>query len=197
MFQFFGLFLKEGFLQQQRNIFTTSELFGSPLRKKKRIDPLLLKKRTERKINRIQREIRKLEKSTKQLKPIVELELPPQIMREIDNRTRHELEGENRTHELEMKKAETELKVLFNFYAIYQSEQQRILTNSIKTMVNSQKKALYHLKMHSQQLYDAALSIDKDFLPYKVEQVRKETPPNHDYQPPDGKHQDVTKDWRM
>jgi large subunit ribosomal protein L40 len=46
------------------------------LKKKKRIDPALIKQREERKKKRLEKQIRRLEKNARQLKPIDELEVP-------------------------------------------------------------------------------------------------------------------------
>ncbi|KFM66564.1 hypothetical protein X975_11882, partial [Stegodyphus mimosarum] len=60
----------------------TPLLSAEPLKKKKRIDPQVLRERAEKKIKRIQRDIRRLEKGSKQLKPIAELEVPRKILRD-------------------------------------------------------------------------------------------------------------------
>jgi large subunit ribosomal protein L40 len=46
------------------------------LKKKKRIDPAIIKHREERKKKRLEKQIRRLEKHARQLKPIDELEIP-------------------------------------------------------------------------------------------------------------------------
>lgn len=49
---------------------------AEPLKKKKRIDPAIIKQREERKKKRLEKQIRRLEKNARQLKPIDELEVP-------------------------------------------------------------------------------------------------------------------------
>lgn len=189
MSQLIKTVFKDIVMQQHRGLFTTSQLCAEPLRKKKRIDPLVLKQKTERKMRKLEREIRFLEKGPKQLKPIVELDLPPQIIKEIHLRKRNQAEIN--------KSAEYELKTLMSLYSIYISAQEKLLIRSIKSVVGAQKKALKHLKMSSPHLYDASISIDDNLIPYKVDDVKKETPPISGYQPPDGKQQDITKEWKM
>ena len=46
------------------------------MKKKKRIDPAILKQREERKKKRLEKQIRRLERHARQLKPIEELEVP-------------------------------------------------------------------------------------------------------------------------
>lgn len=55
---------------------TTPILCAEPLKKKKKIDPQLLKQREERRRKKIEKQIRRLEKNSRQLKPIDELEVP-------------------------------------------------------------------------------------------------------------------------
>lgn len=46
------------------------------MKKKKRIDPAVVKAREDRRKKRLEKQIRKLEKNARQLKPIEELEIP-------------------------------------------------------------------------------------------------------------------------
>lgn len=54
----------------------TPMLCAEPLKKKKRMDPAILKQREERKRKKLEKQIRRLEKNARQLKPIDELEIP-------------------------------------------------------------------------------------------------------------------------
>lgn len=49
---------------------------AEPLKKKKRLDPAVIRQREERKRKRLEKSIRRLEKYAKKLKPINELEIP-------------------------------------------------------------------------------------------------------------------------
>lgn len=53
---------------------------AEPLKKKKRIDPAIIKQREERKKKRLEKQIRRLEKHARQLKPIEELEVPLEFL---------------------------------------------------------------------------------------------------------------------
>ena len=53
----------------------TSILYGEPLKKKKRIDPQIVKQREIRRRRKIEKQIRRLEKNARQLKPIEENEV--------------------------------------------------------------------------------------------------------------------------
>lgn len=55
---------------------------GEPLKRKKKIDPMIIKMRTERKKRKIEKQIRRLEKLAKQLKPIDEVEIPYKLINE-------------------------------------------------------------------------------------------------------------------
>jgi large subunit ribosomal protein L40 len=56
---------------------------AEPLKKKKRIDPAILKAREDRKKRKIEKAIRRLEKMAKQLKPIDEMHVSYKLKQEI------------------------------------------------------------------------------------------------------------------
>ncbi|XP_017489395.1 PREDICTED: 39S ribosomal protein L40, mitochondrial-like, partial [Rhagoletis zephyria] len=76
----------------ERGLHVTSPAFAEPLRKKKAIDPSTTKKQYERKVRRLEKEINKLESIDPKLKPILELQLPPQVKKELDARKRSEVD---------------------------------------------------------------------------------------------------------
>lgn len=53
----------------------TPVLCAEPLKKKKKLDPAIIKAREERRKKKIEKQIRRLEKNAKQLKPIDECEV--------------------------------------------------------------------------------------------------------------------------
>lgn len=54
----------------------TPVLFAEPLKKKRKIDPAVVKAREERRRKKLEKQIKRLEKNARQLKPIDELEIP-------------------------------------------------------------------------------------------------------------------------
>ncbi len=174
-------------LVPNRGLFTTSYLFAEPLKKRKRIDPQVLKRRTERKLRKLEKEIRRLESTKKQFKPIVELQLTPQIIKELPQRQRKEVDFE----------ANNQLKIITKLWSIYKSEERLTELKSIKSMVDSQNRALNQLRKESQELYESAISVDNNLIPFKVEDVKKETPSIDNYDTPDGRITDLTKQWTM
>lgn len=61
---------------------STPVLCAEPLKKKKKLDPQIVKQREERKRKRLEKQIRRLEKNARQLKPIEELEVPMELIDE-------------------------------------------------------------------------------------------------------------------
>lgn len=55
---------------------STPALCAEPLKKKKKLDPQIVKQREERRKKKLEKQIRRLEKNARQLKPIEELEVP-------------------------------------------------------------------------------------------------------------------------
>lgn len=55
---------------------------AEPLKKKKRLDPAIIRAREERRKKKIEKQIRRLEKNARQLKPIEECEVPLTVLDE-------------------------------------------------------------------------------------------------------------------
>lgn len=60
----------------------TPVLCAEPLKKKKKIDPAIVKAREERRRKKLEKQIRRLEKVARQFKPIEELETPLTLLDE-------------------------------------------------------------------------------------------------------------------
>lgn len=58
----------------------TQVLCAEPTKKKKRIDPQVIKAREDRRRRKLEKQIRKMEKNARQLKPIDENELPDSLI---------------------------------------------------------------------------------------------------------------------
>jgi large subunit ribosomal protein L40 len=58
------------------NFHYTPVLFAEPLKKKRKLDPSVVKAREDRKRKKLEKQIRRLEKNSRQLKPIDDLEVP-------------------------------------------------------------------------------------------------------------------------
>lgn len=170
-----------------RAIHQSAVVFASPLRKKKQINPLITKKQFERKIRRLEREIAKLEAISLKLKPILELQLPPYILKEIEKRSREEKD----------EKAEQLLQSYYNAWSVFKSIERQNELKNIGTVRNAQKRALDLLQRDYPQLYHEAIQLDPELIPFKVDVVKKDTPPVDSYHCPDGREQDITKEWKL
>lgn len=60
----------------QFNFQYTPVLFAEPLKKKKKLDASVVKAREDRRRKKLEKQIRRLEKNARQLKPIEDLETP-------------------------------------------------------------------------------------------------------------------------
>lgn len=54
------------------------------MKKKKKLDPMIVRQKEERRKKKIEKSIRRLEKNAGQLKPIDELEVPPALRQQIE-----------------------------------------------------------------------------------------------------------------
>lgn len=165
---------------------TTPNLLAEPLKKKKKLDPMIIKHREERRRKRIEKIIRKMEKGEKQLKPIVECEVPEEI---YNNRKLHERPLPAIAKELENQRV-----LLFKKWTTYKIKQQLADIKLCDRLLLSQQFALDQLKNESEELYNAAIQLDENLIPFRSKGP-VETPPIKSYDSPDGEYIDVSKKW--
>lgn len=164
----------------------TTCLYAEPLKKKKRIDPAIIKQREERKKKRLEKQIRRLERHARQLKPIEELEVPLEF-----------LDGKKeRIREVPVLTPETleERARLYKEWTRYKKKQTVNNMQMIDRLVFSQQKALDELRQESEELYQAAIQINPTQLPFTV-CGPVQTPPIKGYDSPDGEYIDISKKW--
>ncbi|XP_017779837.1 PREDICTED: 39S ribosomal protein L40, mitochondrial [Nicrophorus vespilloides] len=165
---------------------TTPCLFAEPLKRKKRIDPSIVKARDDRKKKKIEKQIRKLEKNSRQMKPIDECEAPihlfdkdPQYVRPAVKLSEEVLEGRI---------------LLEKSWAKYRRDQHLRDLQMLDRIAFSQQHALDELRKESEELYQEAIQVDFTLLPFNaVGPVN--TPKIDDYEAPDGDYVDVSRQW--
>lgn len=161
----------------------TEILLGEPLKKKKRLDPSIIRAREERKKRRLQKRIRQLEKHTNHLKPIFEIDTLSQL-----------LQKEKRTRHLAVSLSEEEIerrKLLEREWCSYKQDQWLKDVRVMKSIMLSQEIALKELKAVSKQLYKKAVEFDDSFVPYSVTGPVC-TPAIKDFDSPDGEYIETT-----
>ncbi|CAG0890142.1 unnamed protein product [Darwinula stevensoni] len=156
---------------------------AEPLKKKKRLDPAILKAREDRRKRKIEKQIRRLEKVAQQYKPVDECEVSPTLRKEISMRKRNAPMSESELAEA------AQLLCEWTRYRWKESCDELITIDSI---VSSRLKALEELRKESPRLYEAAIQLDENLLPYKATGP-VESPPIAGYDPPDGEYIDTTK----
>ncbi|PSN33246.1 39S ribosomal protein L40 [Blattella germanica] len=169
------------------NLFrATACLYAEPLKKKKRIDPAVIKQREERKKKRLEKQIRRLEKNARQLKPIDELEVPLSVLD-------HKKERARNLPPLTLEE-EDERILLQKEWSRYKRKQHLKDIQMIDRLIFSQQKALDELRKESEELYQAAIQINPLQLPF-ITHGPVYTPPIKDYDSPDGEYSDISKKW--
>nr|XP_019552216.2 LOW QUALITY PROTEIN: 39S ribosomal protein L40, mitochondrial [Aedes albopictus] len=162
----------------------TPILCAEPLKKKKKIDPQILKQREERKRKRLEKQIRRLEKNARQLKPVEELEVPMELIDEQKQRKRTGVKVSPEVLESRV--------LLEKQWAKYRMEQKLQDYQLIDRVLAAQTKALNELRLESEELYQKAVQVDAGLVPFKaVGPVA--TPPIEGYEMPDGEYLDVSK----
>ncbi|XP_050421864.1 39S ribosomal protein L40, mitochondrial [Adelges cooleyi] len=165
---------------------SSAPMFAEPLKKKKRLDPQILKAREERKRKKIEKAIRKLEKVSKTLKPIDEVQLMASLANESGDRRRPSISHSNEKLEERIMASKT--------WSKYKHDEHFFNLQVINDLEYSQQRALNELREVSEELYQAAIEIDESLLPYNLEGP-VETPPIENYQSPDGEYSDISKKW--
>lgn len=164
---------------------TSFPQFAEPMKKKKKMDPAILKAREEKKKKRIEKTIKKLEKNTKQLKPLEEIEIPLALIREKSARSQSEMS---------LKGDLVDSKALFKSWSNYKYKQSLLEVRMIDRMTTSQQRALEHVKLVSEDLYKKSVELDSSLIPLIASGPSK-TPSIDKYEVPDGEIVDVSPKW--
>ncbi|XP_028031392.1 39S ribosomal protein L40, mitochondrial-like [Bombyx mandarina] len=180
--------------QLNRNISTTSaltfkiteQLCAEPMKKKKKIDPAIVKAREERRRKKIEKQIRRLEKNARQLKPIDELEVPLHLMDSLKKYKRSPVQLS--VEEIEARE------LLQKEWARYKRDEYMNNIAQVDRIMAAQRRALDRLYEESEDLYNEAIMPDLQLLPYTISGPVA-TPPIKDYESPDGEYIDVSKKW--
>ncbi|XP_046751003.1 39S ribosomal protein L40, mitochondrial [Diprion similis] len=164
----------------------TNVLLAEPLKKKKKLDPLIVKQREEKRKKRLEKMIKRMEKSAVQYKPIEECDVPMKLIDEKEQRTRHLPPISDETTD--------ERELLKKAWSLYKLRQHYKLMSMVDRVLGSHRKALDELKLESEELYLEAIQVDLNLVPYSS-RGPVSTPPINNYPSPDGEYQDVSKLW--
>ncbi|BFZ25500.1 hypothetical protein BsWGS_28539 [Bradybaena similaris] len=164
----------------------TQQLWAEPMKRKKKADPQLNAARQAKKLKRIEKEIKKLTKVGRILKPVDEIE--------IDLRRLSLGRERKRTNPaLSLEEADSRA-LLLKDWCRYRTRLWRQEYKIYERLFAAQTEALQELQAESEELYQAALQIDYMLLPVEF-QGPKLTPPIKDYQLLDGEYVDTTRKY--
>ncbi|XP_045122033.1 39S ribosomal protein L40, mitochondrial-like isoform X2 [Portunus trituberculatus] len=159
---------------------------AEPLKKKKRIDPMIIRQKEERRKKKIEKMIRRLEKNAGQLKPIDELEVPHAVVQQMDIRKRQKV---TMREEVAEQRAQ-----LTKQWSQYKFEQHQKEVTVLKKIIVARDQALEELRQESEDLWLEAIQVDHVLLPFKAKGPVA-TSPIKDYDTPDGEYYNITKKW--
>ncbi|XP_006875897.1 PREDICTED: 39S ribosomal protein L40, mitochondrial [Chrysochloris asiatica] len=151
---------------------------AEPLRKKKKIDP----KKDQAAKDRLKKRIRRLEKASQELIPIEDFITPVKFLDKARQRPQVELpfeEAERRA-------------LLLKKWSLYRQREHELERDAIRSLLEAQQEALQELHLTSPELHAEAIKRDPSLFPFEREGPHH-TPPVPNYQPPEGKYNDVTK----
>merc|ERR1712038_2230484 len=158
-------------------------LCGEP-KKKKKVDIQIYHQREQKRKRKLEKSIARLVKKGRPLKPIDEIEGDRYIAKTMEGRER--LSESLSFEELE------ERALLLKDWQRYRHAIHKNMMNQINRAQASQQKALDELRAESEELYQQAIQIDPDLLPYEHKGPLS-TPPIEKYDAPDGDYFDTTK----
>ncbi|KAJ0173544.1 hypothetical protein K1T71_010693 [Dendrolimus kikuchii] len=159
----------------------TDQLGAEPMKKKKKIDPMIVKAREERRRKKIEKQIRRLEKNARQLKPIDEMEVPLDLLDQLQKRKRP-------SPQLSAEQMEARA-LLQKEWTRYKREEYMANVAQIDRIMAAQRRALDRLYEESEDLYNEAVMPDLSILPYTI-MGPVATPPIKNYDSPDGEYID-------
>ncbi|XP_070241789.1 large ribosomal subunit protein mL40 isoform X1 [Bos mutus] len=149
-----------------------------PLRKKKKVDP----KKDQAAKERLKKRIRRLEKATQELIPIEDFITPVKLLNQARQRPPVELpfeESERRA-------------LLLKKWSLYKQREHELERAAIASLLEAQREALQELELTAPELHAEATKRDPSLFPFE-RQGPDYTPPIANYQPPEGRYQDITK----
>ncbi|CAH2245086.1 39S ribosomal protein L40, mitochondrial [Pararge aegeria] len=164
----------------------TDQLCAEPLKKKKKVDPAIIKAREDRRRKKLEKQIRKLQKNARQLKPIEEVEPPLHLMDQMGKRKRPSVV-------LSAEISETRA-LLVKEWTRYKKQEYMANVAQIDRIMAAQKRALDMLYEESEELYNEAIMPDVQLIPCSFTGTYA-TPPIKNYESPDGEYIDVSKKW--
>lgn len=161
----------------------TNALFAEPLKKKKKMDPMIAKMREERRKRKLEKQIRRLQKVAQTLKPIEEVNQVEELAKTLPIRQRT-------VQPITAEEAERRI-LLEKEWNSYKLECYRRDSLFVKSIIDSQMMALAELKQESEDLYQKAIDVDTGLLPYRTHGPVN-TPPIENYNYPDGEYADIS-----
>ncbi|KFD53509.1 hypothetical protein M514_05615 [Trichuris suis] len=164
---------------------TSAWFCAEPLKKKRRIDPAIIRARLEKKKRKLEKTIRLILRQGKKLKPIQETT--------VDNKLLYSLDSLRRSSRI--KEEERDERILFlKEWTKYSTEKRSQRYASLRSMMESHEKALKELRLVSEELYEEALKVKPDAIPSHRKGVVSIAPLPM-YESPDGDYKDTTKKW--
>ncbi|XP_023580809.1 large ribosomal subunit protein mL40 isoform X1 [Trichechus manatus latirostris] len=151
---------------------------AEPLRKKKKVDP----KKDQAAKDRLKRRIRRLEKASQELIPIEDFITPVKLLDKARQRPQVELSFEEAERRA----------LLLKKWSLYKQQEHEMERDAIRSLLEAQQEALQELHLTSPELHAEAIKRDPSLLPFEREGPHY-TPPVPNYQPPEGRYNNITK----
>lgn len=175
-------------LMQQRNIFTSPALMAMPVKKKRKLDPQIVRARDERRKKRITKALKKMEKKPRIARPLLELEPSVQLVAESENRRK-------RVGVIVGSDVENSRALLIKEWSRFSGSRHISEIRQLDAVIISQQNALDVLREESEELYHEAIQPDTSLIPFRCfGPTRTPSIPDHFV---DGNYEDITKKFSV
>lgn len=159
---------------------------AEPMKKRKKTDPGLLLAKENKKIKRLEKDMKRIAKFGRKLKPIQEIIGTVYV--------RKNAEKFKRVNEpLSFEESEYRALLMKEWHRVKTKQHHRELS-ILSTAMEAQTNALNSLRQESETLYQQAIQINEGDVVYKFNGP-VETPPIDDFDSPDGQYNDTTKQY--
>merc|ERR1712110_1161633 len=157
----------------------SQQLWGEPMKRKKKVDPAIIAAKEAKKIKKIDKEIKRMLKFGRILKPVAEIE-------NINKKLINSKECQRPSTALSFEESERRV-LLHKQWSGYKARGWYTEYKQRDRLQASQQEALESLREESEELYQEAIKIDYSFVPLSFSGP-KDTPPIKDFRPTDGEY---------
>ena len=144
-----------------RDLWTTPVVMAMPAKRKRKMDPMILRAREEKRQKRLTRALKKMEKKSRIVRPLLELEPSVELINEAETRRK-------RANITVSEDVMNERALLYKEWSRFSGARHLSEIHQIDAVIMSQQHALDVLREESEELYAEAIQPDATLIPFQV-----------------------------